>query len=92
MEIHFFRGEKRRTENPHFTLQTKIMEDFIIDEISYPITVGFKLPFLRKKNTHEASLQAYLMKTSFRFIYGESGSLSLLEKHESTRINTNRDL
>ena len=37
MEIHFFRGEKRRTENLYFVLQTKIMEDFIIDKISYPI-------------------------------------------------------
>ena len=54
MEIHFFRGEKRRTENPHFTLQTKIMEDFIIDEISYPITVGFNLCVFERESSFRA--------------------------------------
>ena len=49
MEIHFFRGEKRSAENLYFALQTKIKEDFIIDEISYPITVGL-LPLFSQNN------------------------------------------
>ena len=69
LEMLFFREDKKRAENPYSALQTKIKEDFIIDENSYPTTVGLqpgKLPptilFIKPSpNLFILSMQEYVL-------------------------------